>query len=201
MTHPPEPGIAYVEWLGDADDTARREVHGVISAVVAEQGAVGWLQVPDAAETASWLEKQLVVVREGFAHIALARIDGTVVGMGMLTLFRPHVLARNGKVGKLMTHPQARGRGVAKAVLRALEAKALELGLENLVLDVRGNNHGAMGVYESLGWVRCGVVPDFIAVGDERFDQVNYVRPLGRPAGVVLHGQRMEGPGSSRRRE
>lgn len=189
--------IPYAEWLRDADEGLYREVHAVVAAVAGQQGAVGWLHVPDADETARWLDRELSVVREGAAHFAVARLDGIVRAIGILSVFRPPVLARNGEVRKCMTHPEARGRGLAKAVLLALEDKARELRLENLVLDVRGNNHGAMAVYESLGWVRCGVVPDFIAVGDERFDQVNYVRALQRPEGVVLHGQRVEGPGAS----
>jgi ribosomal protein S18 acetylase RimI-like enzyme len=198
VTH--TPAKPQIEWLRDADHAVHREVHSVISAVVGQQGAVGWLHVPDAEETAVWLDRELRVVREGVAHFAVARVDGIVSGIGILSVFRPPVLAHNGEVRKLMTHPGARGRGVAKAVLLALESKARQLGLENLVLDVRGNNHGAMAVYESLGWLRCGVVPDFIATGDERFDQVNYVRALDRPAGLVLHGQRIEGPGASERR-
>ncbi|MEO6712597.1 MAG: GNAT family N-acetyltransferase [Mycobacteriales bacterium] len=156
--------------------------------------------MPDFVETSRWLDSELAAVPDGFAHLAIARDGEGVVGMGILSLFRASVLSRNGEVRKLMTHPDARGRGVGRVVLQALEGRARELSLENLLLDVRGNNHGAMALYESAGWVRCGAVPDLIAVGDERFDQVNYVRALVRPPGVVLHGQRVEGPGASARR-
>lgn len=189
-----------VEWLREATGALRSEVHAVVCDVVAAHGAVGWLHLPDADETGEWLERELAVVREGFAHFALARIDGEPCGLGALSIQRAPVLARNGEVRKLMTRPATRGRGVATAILMALEGRARDLGLENLTLDVRGNNHGAMALYESLGWRRCGVVPDFIAVGDARFDQVNYVRALHRPAGILLHGQAAEGPGASSRR-
>lgn len=190
----------YVEWLREADAAVRDEVHAVVAAVVAQHGAVGWLEVPDADETGRWLEDELRGVREGTAHFAVAKVGGAVVGLGILSVFHPPVLARNGQVRKVMTHPQARGKGVARAVLLALEDEARRIGLENLLLDVRGNNHGAMAIYESLGWLRCGAVPDLIAVGDDRFDQVNYVRVLQRPAGALLHGQRCSGPGASARR-
>lgn len=189
-----------LDWIVDADDHLRADVSSLITSVVEQHGAVGWLSVPDASEISQWLDSELAAVRAGAAHIAMVRIDGLAAGMGILSLSRAPVLARNAEVRKLMTRPDARGRGVGRVVLLALEDKGRELGLENLLLDVRGNNHAAMALYESAGWLRCGVVPDLIAVGHERFDQVNYVRALQRPPGVVLHGQRPEGPGASDRR-
>lgn len=193
--------VVTVDWLVDADDLLRAEIHSVVAAVVEQQGAVGWVHVPDAEETSRWLDTELAAVRDGMAHFAVAHIDGMVGGIGILTRFRAPVLSHNAEVRKLMTHPAARGRGAGKAVLTALEAKGRELGFENLLLDVRGNNHGAMALYESLGWRRYGVAPDVIAVGHDRFDQVKYVRALDRPQGVTLRGQRVEGPGASARRE
>lgn len=192
--------LPYVEWVREADADLHHSVHSVVSAVVDQQGAVGWLQTPTADETAQWLDGELAAVRGDAAHVAIASLDGSVCGLAILSLFQPAVFRRNGHVRKVMTHPRVRGRGVARAVLIAIAGKARELQLENLILDVRGNNHGAMSLYESLGWVRCGVLPDFIAIGADRFDQVKYVLALDKPAGVVLHGQRCEGPGASTRR-
>lgn len=190
-----------VYWLQEADTRTHDQVYALLTAVVDQLGAVGWLATPTAEEAADWLESELDHVRAGTAHLAIATSGGAVCGLGILSLFHEAVFAHNAQVRKVMTHPELRGNGVARAVLLALQGKAAELKLENLVLDVRGNNHGAMALYESLGWTRYAVLPDFIAVGNERFDQVKYVCALPRPADAVRHGQTPVGPGSSHRRD
>jgi ribosomal protein S18 acetylase RimI-like enzyme len=99
---------------------------------------------------------------------------------------------------RMYTAPAARGRGLARLLVGALVADAAAAGIETLTLDVRGNNHAAMALYESFGFVVHGRRPDFVAVGDERWDQVMYGLDL-RAAGAALrrHGARPIGPGSS----
>ena len=64
---------------------------------------------------------------------------------------------------------------------RELIASAAAAGIETLVLGVRGNNHLAIQLYEELGFVEWGRLPDVIEVGDERFDDVRmYLKLSGR---------------------
>jgi hypothetical protein len=70
-------------------------------------------------------------------------------------------------------------------------------GVEQLLCDVRGNNHAAVALYLSLGFREYGRLPDFLAVGAHRFDRVRLYLPLQMPPGVVRHGSRPEGPGAS----
>jgi hypothetical protein len=55
-----------------------------------------------------------------------------------------------------------------------------------------------MALYESCGFDVRGRLPDFVAVGDERWDRVIYSQDL-RPADAALrrHGARPIGPGAS----
>lgn len=52
----------------------------------------------------------------------------------------------------LAVYPQARGKGVGKQLLRALEQRAREQGMERLVLDVLPENQGARELYQRLGF-------------------------------------------------
>ena len=70
-----------------------------------------------------------------------------------------------------MVHPDLWGGGLGRALMATVIAHAAEAGIETLVLDVRGNNEAAIALYESLGWERYGVLPDFIAVGEDRYDR------------------------------
>lgn len=183
-----------VDWLSDPDETVYAEVSRLIQAVAALGGAVGWLTVPDRSETDVWLD---TVLKNG-GRVAVVRIDGRIEALGLWSRFGATVLERNAEIAKVMTHPDARGRGLARSLVVALVDDARAAGVETLVLDVRGNNHGAIRMYESLGFETYGRLPDFIAVGDDRFDRLLLRRTLGRPPGIVRYGGRPEGPGSSR---
>jgi 8-oxo-dGTP diphosphatase len=50
--------------------------------------------------------------------------------------------------------------------------------VEVLTLDVRGDNAGAIALYEQEGFVRHGALPGFVAVGERRWDMVLMARPL-----------------------
>ena len=122
--------------------------------------------------------------------------DGRLVGCGSWSRQTYSVLQQNAEIRKVMTHPDLSGRGTARLVTEALISDARADGDDVLTLDCRGNNHGALALYASLGFVTTGRRPDFIAVGEERFDQVLLHLDLrdGREA-LLRHGGRREGPG------
>ena len=64
------------------------------------------------------------------------------------------------EVQKLLVLREFRGRGIAKALMAALERKAAELGRSLLVLDTVPGQP-AEKLYERLGYRRAGVVPDY----------------------------------------
>lgn len=175
-----------------SDDPPYDGLHTLIVETAALGGAVGWLTVPSPEETRGWLNG---VLASG-ARLVVAEDDGVVVGTAHWRRHAPRVLSANAELSKLMTLPSARGRGVARRVTAAVIEDARSAGVEVLTLECRGNNHGALRLYAELGFVVSGRRPDFIAVGDERFDQVLLHLDLrSGPAGLVRHGGRREGPG------
>lgn len=75
----------------------------------------------------------------------------------------------------------AHGRGVGRALTAALIADAREAGIEVLTLDARGDNTRAPHLYRTPGFTECGRLPDFVAVGEHRYDKVLCVLDLRRP--------------------
>ncbi|MCG7506809.1 GNAT family N-acetyltransferase [Mesorhizobium retamae] len=57
--------------------------------------------------------------------------------------------------------PQARGRGLSKALLVALETRARDAGITWLRLETGIANHEALGLYERSGFVRIGPFGDY----------------------------------------
>lgn len=116
----------------------------------------------------------------------VAAVDGNV--LGHVALHQPPTSAtidlvatgtampfeRHAVVSRLFVAPQARGRGLARSLLRtALEqARADRL---RAVLDVGHDFTAAIALYEAEGWSRFG--GDRQAVGNETFDVWLYVSP------------------------
>jgi ribosomal protein S18 acetylase RimI-like enzyme len=60
----------------------------------------------------------------------------------------------------MLVHRRARGRGAGAALMRAAETLALECGRTLLVLDAVTNGDAAR-LYERLGWIRVGDIPNY----------------------------------------
>ena len=89
-----------------------------------------------------------------------AYVEGKLVGSVQLAPVAKPNARHRAEVQKLMVLQASRGRGVAKALMAAIERKAAELGRWLLVLDTVPRQPAEM-LYERLGYVRAGVVPDY----------------------------------------
>ena len=79
---------------------------------------------------------------------AVARLDGRPVGCGGLKLGD----GITGEIKRMWTSPSVRGRGVARAILRALEASARESGLTALRLETNRSLKEAQSLYRTEGY-------------------------------------------------
>ncbi|WP_033437379.1 GNAT family N-acetyltransferase [Saccharothrix sp. NRRL B-16314] len=182
-------------WPSAADERLRAEVHAVLHAVVAAGGAIGWVDPPVRAQTDAWLDR--VLGSPGDGALVVARVDGVVRGTATWKRSSSEVFAHMAELRRVTAHPEARGLGLGSRLVGAVIEHARAAGLEMLTLGVRGNNHGAIQLYESLGFREWGRLPNVIAVGDVRFDDVRMYLQLGHRDGVVLHGSAAGGLGSS----
>lgn len=83
--------------------------------------------------------------------ILLARSDGLTLGTVSLRTLSPGL----GEVKRLYIAPSARGLGLARRLMRAIEDEARSLGLRRLNLDTNGTLTRALALYRSEGWQPC----------------------------------------------
>lgn len=186
----------HLSWL-TPDDPPYEGMVRLVQAVAATGGAVGWLEVPPPEQVRAWVDGG---VADGLRTVLAYDADGTLLGSGSWGRRTASVLLHNGEIRKVMVHPDARGRRVGEVITRALVEDARVAGVEVLTLDCRGNNHGALAMYARIGFVTTGRRPDYIAVGEDRFDQVLLHLDLRSGGGALRrHGGRREGPGSTGR--
>lgn len=117
-----------------------------------------------AAANGFWRERAARAAR-GERRIAVAWLDGRIVGCVMLDLAMPATQAHRAEVKKLLVLPEARARGIGAALMAAAEDEARRLGRTLLTLDARTGG-AAERLYLALGWTLAGSVPGY-AVGPD----------------------------------
>jgi putative acetyltransferase len=101
----------------------------------------------------------LEAIFEPHIRFFLARLNGNAIGCGGVALF-----ADFAEVKRMYVREAARGRGVAQALLKRLEAEARGAGLSALRLETGDRQHAAMRLYERAGFTRCGAFGAYAAM-------------------------------------
>jgi Acetyltransferases len=99
-------------------------------------------------------------VEAGGIVLALAEMEGTVVGTVQVGLASKPNQPHRGDLMKLLVHRAARGRGLSRLLMRAVETEAARRGRTLLVLDTATGSE-AEAIYPRFGWQRVGVIPDY----------------------------------------
>lgn len=182
-----------------ADLTLLDQVAELIAAAVARQEALGLAAPLTAADYRTYLDGLMAQAAAGDAGlgVVLDPTSGGVMGTAQWTRSPYRTRRVLAELDRVCVVPTARGLGVGRMLVDQLAADATEHGIEILGLEVRGNNHGAIALYERSGFLRTGCIPNAVAVDDERYDIVLMHRELGRPEGLRLIGSKPIGTGSS----
>lgn len=138
----------------------RRALSEILVEVVAHGGSVSFMH-PLALEAAeAFWDGSLAAAARGERIVLGAFDDESLVGTVTLLLDLPPNQPHRAEIAKLMTRVSHRGRGVAKALMRAAERMAVERARTLLVLDTAVED-GASTLYEGLGFALAGVIPDY----------------------------------------
>jgi ribosomal protein S18 acetylase RimI-like enzyme len=99
-------------------------------------------------------------VEAGRRVLLVAEDEQGACGTVQLVLDLPENQPHRADLAKLLVHRRARRRGLGRALTRAAEAAARELGRTLLVLDAVTDGDAAR-LYARLGWRRVGDIPDY----------------------------------------
>ncbi|MEX1108260.1 MAG: GNAT family N-acetyltransferase [Dongiaceae bacterium] len=155
-------------------------------------GGFGWLTPPERSIMENYWRGVLLVPDR---RLFVGRLDSVIVGSAQLQ--------RNSKNNEAQAHaarltshfvaPWARGHGIARALLVAVENAARLQGHATLELDVRETQEAALQIYRHYGYTEWGRHPD-------------YARVDGRPVGglyfyklltVASGDETVDAPGAS----
>ena len=174
------------------------EVAELIAAAVARQEALGLAAPLTAVDYRLHLDGLMALAAAGDAGLgAVLSTSGELLGTAQWTRSSYGTRRVLAELDRVCVVPSARGLGVGRMLVDLLAADAAEHGIEVLGLEVRGNNHAAIALYEDAGFQRTGLIPNAVAVNEDRYDVVLMHRELMRPEGVHLIGSEPTGAGSS----
>jgi len=126
-----------------------------------------WHSVADSVERG---ERMLVAAKE--------RSSGRLVGTVQILLKQSENQPHRADLAKMLVHPEARRRGIGAQLLRFAEDAARSAGKTLLVLDTETGSE-AERLYERLGWLRAGIIPDYaLSPGGRLCGTTIFYKPL-----------------------
>jgi ribosomal protein S18 acetylase RimI-like enzyme len=165
--------------LADLADLAQ-SAHRILKDLVERGAALGWVEPPSADEVSDLLDQVLRATRDGNASLRVTHLDGQLVGLGYWRRYARPTHRPHADLERIAVDAAAHGRGIGRALTAALVEDARTAGIEVLTLDARGDNAPALHLYRSLGFTEYGRLPNFVAVGDRRYDKAFYMLDLRR---------------------
>src|SRR5262249_377915 len=133
----------------DLDDLA-----GLLVDAVDGGAGVSFMRPLSADAARAWW-RQTIESSDARAVFLVARDEGGIAGPIQLQPAWAPNQPHRADVAKLIVHRRARGRGIGRALVEAVEARARASGFTLLTLDtVRGD--AAERLYAAAGWQRAG---------------------------------------------
>lgn len=147
--------------------SAERRLAHILVACVDAGAAVSYLP-PLSLETARahWRGVSSRVATGGCLLLA-AWSDGEIVGTVQLGLDTPATQPHRAELQKLLVRPDARRKGIGRALVQRAEQAAARVGRRLLTLNARAGDP-AEALYRSLGWTEAGRIPEYDLDADGR---------------------------------
>ncbi|HTS47899.1 MAG TPA: GNAT family N-acetyltransferase [Bryobacteraceae bacterium] len=180
--------IQIERWLADPPHLAEEiDMLGAVLHGCVHAGASVSFVLPFSHDDAKafWRSKVLPAVQSGLCRVLVARGGGQILGTVQLDLATPPNQPHRAEVRKLLVHPDARRRGIARALMLALEHEAREAHRDLLTLDTVTGGF-AEPLYLSLGYIKVGVIPHYAVRPDS--PELDATTIMYKELGALLSG-------------
>ncbi|MCF6093738.1 ribosomal protein S18-alanine N-acetyltransferase [Microaerobacter geothermalis] len=138
------------------------------------------MEIESLSFTVPWTKEAFIneLTNNQFAHYGVAIVGDQIVGYcGMW------IIIDEAHITNIAIHPNMRGKGIGKELLKQMILLADMLGATKMTLEVRTSNRIAQHLYHSLGFEKKGIRPKYYSDNQEdaiimwvNFDEVNNER-------------------------
>ena len=137
------------------------ELNRILIDSVEQGAAIGFIHpLSGSAATAFWQETVAPELATTRRTMFVAELSGSMVGTVQLITAMPPNQPHRCEIIKMVVHPDARRKGVGRALLSAAIDYARRTGKTLVTLDTRTED-AAEQLYASVGFDRSGTIPDF----------------------------------------
>lgn len=110
---------------------------------------------PDLAEMTS---RRAAIIDKGYPYVVAEAENGILLGYAYASAFRTRPAYRWLVEDSIYLAPEARGRGVGKALLKELLTRCETLGFRQMVAVIGGASPASVAVHKSLGFETTGTL-------------------------------------------
>jgi phosphinothricin acetyltransferase len=150
--HAPEETAVHIR---DAEIADLETIADIYNDAVVNTTAIWNETVVDVDDRAVWMAERL---RGGYPVIVAAD-DSEVLGYATFGPWRPHDGYRHTVEHSVYERGDQRGRGIGKALMLELIARARTNGTHVMIAAVESENQGSIALHERLGFVQTGRLP------------------------------------------
>lgn len=100
------------------------------------------------------------------SHLLVAEVEGPA-GRELVGYIGFWLIVDEAHISTLAVHPDWRGRGIGRVLLRCGLSRAVECGAQLATLEVRASNHAAIELYRAFGFAVVGRRPRYYRDNDE----------------------------------
>lgn len=136
------------------------ELIALLTDVVDHGASVGFLRPLPAVVARDYWNDVLAGVSRGSRVLLIAREASRIVGSAQLDLCGKPNGVHRAEVQKVIVERAARGRGLGRALMDAIEREARAESRTLLYLDTEPG-HPAERMYQAMGWRLVGDIPDY----------------------------------------
>lgn len=94
---------------------------------------------------------------DGRGCVAVAKIDSTLAGTGQIRSYNLSIC----ELKRMYVPSKFQSRGIGKLIVEFLKVKAVELGFDQMYLDVTTNRPGSILFYSSVGFRPCEALHEY----------------------------------------
>lgn len=157
--------IARYDWIDRIDDRLAGQLVELVNSTVADGGMLGFERALTPHQEVQFVAALRVGIASGRTHLLMGRVDARPAFMALLHLNGMATCRHRAELAKGVVHPDFRGLRFVQLALREITRRAEQLGVEQLVLDVRENTR-AHHLWQFFGFETYGVLEDYARVGD-----------------------------------
>ncbi len=173
--------VLAVERVAELHDDDLSALCEATNAAILDGGGFGWVSPPGQAVLDRYFRGVMLVPER---ELFVGRADGLITGSAQLVR-QPRNNEAQAFAAAIMhafVAPFARGNGLARLMTQRIEDRARHLGYKVLNLDVPETQEAAIALYESMGYVRWGVHPEYARVRGRTLRGFFYTKTLRKPA-------------------